>query len=179
MVWLYIGGMPNQLFFRAKNGVKDGMKLMIEIMKLYEEGKTESFENIGGMNLGERENHGENSKNPDISRHMPPWRYRDSNSWPPNTNTNRSYGGMASCVVKNGAWLLEFNSKPASSLIFIAFWLHTKMFRILFNKNILNSCPTQDRVERWDAMKPLYYRSMSSKGAGWPCLTHHHKGWWN
>ena len=28
-------------------------------------------------------------------------------------------------------------------------------------------------------MKPLYYRSVSSKGAGRPCLTHHHKSWWN
>ena len=45
--------------------------------------------------------------------------------------------------------------------------------------NILNSCPTQGRVERWDAMKPLYYRSVSSKGAGLPCLMHHHKGRWN
>ena len=26
---------------------------------------------------------------------------------------------------------------------------------------------------------PIYYRSVSSKGAGRPCLTHHHKGWWN
>ena len=28
-------------------------------------------------------------------------------------------------------------------------------------------------------MKPLYYRSVSSKGAGRPRLTHHHNGWWN
>ena len=46
-------------------------------------------------------------------------------------------------------------------------------------KNILNSCPTQGRVEGWDAMKPLDYRSVSSKGAGRPRLTLHHKGWWN
>ena len=26
---------------------------------------------------------------------------------------------------------------------------------------------------------PQYYRSVSSKGAGRPCLTHHHKGGWN
>ena len=45
--------------------------------------------------------------------------------------------------------------------------------------NILNSCPTQGRVEGWDAMKPLHYRSVSSKGAGRPRLTHHHKGGWN
>ena len=45
--------------------------------------------------------------------------------------------------------------------------------------NILNSCTTQGQVEGWDAMKPLYYRSVSSKGAGQPHLTHHHKGWWN
>ena len=45
--------------------------------------------------------------------------------------------------------------------------------------NILNSCPTQGRVEGWDAMKPLHYRSVSRKGAGRPRLTHHHKGWWN
>ena len=30
-----------------------------------------------------------------------------------------------------------------------------------------------------DAMKPPYYRSVSSKGAGQPRLTQHHKGWWN
>ena len=45
--------------------------------------------------------------------------------------------------------------------------------------NILNWCPTQGRVEGWDAMKPLYYRSVSSKDAGRPRLTHHHKGRWN
>ena len=45
--------------------------------------------------------------------------------------------------------------------------------------NILNSCPTQGRVEGWDAMKPQDYRSVSKKGAGRPRLTHHHKGWWN
>ena len=45
--------------------------------------------------------------------------------------------------------------------------------------NILNSCPTQGRVEGWDAMKPRYYRSVSNKGAGRPCLTHHHEGGWN
>ena len=28
-------------------------------------------------------------------------------------------------------------------------------------------------------MKPLYYRSVSSKGAGGPRLMHHHKGGWN
>ena len=28
-------------------------------------------------------------------------------------------------------------------------------------------------------MKLLYYRSVSSKGAGWPRLMHHHKGRWN
>ena len=67
--------------------------------------------------------------------------------------------------------------------------LHVYYFSILLNVmsfmkfvsfiNILNSCPTQGRVEGWDAMKPLYYRSVSSKGAGRPCLTHHHKGGWN
>ena len=51
--------------------------------------------------------------------------------------------------------------------------------RSVWKINILNSCPTQGRVEGWDAMKPLYYRSVSSKGAGRPWLTHHHKGWWN
>ena len=50
---------------------------------------------------------------------------------------------------------------------------------MFLSKNILNSCPTQGRVEGWDSMKPPYYRSVSSKGAGWPRLTHHHKGGWN
>ena len=49
----------------------------------------------------------------------------------------------------------------------------------IFIKNILNSCPTQSRVEGWDEMKPQYYRSVSSKGAGRPRLTHHHKGGWH
>ena len=44
---------------------------------------------------------------------------------------------------------------------------------------ILNSCPTQGRVDGWDVMKPLYYRFMSSKGAGQPRMMHHHKGGWN
>ena len=48
---------------------------------------------------------------------------------------------------------------------------------MIYIKNI-NSWPTQGRVERWDAMKPLYYRSVSSKGAGRPRLTHRHKGGW-
>ena len=47
------------------------------------------------------------------------------------------------------------------------------------NKNIFNSYPAQGRVEGWDAMKPLHYRSMSSKGAGRPRLMHHHRGGWN
>ena len=34
-------------------------------------------------------------------------------------------------------------------------------------------------IEGWDAMKPLYCRSVSSKDAGRPRLTHHHKGGWN
>ena len=50
---------------------------------------------------------------------------------------------------------------------------------ISYNIYILNSCPTQGRVEEWDAMKPPYYRSVSSKGAGRPRLMHHHKGGWN
>ena len=36
--------------------------------------------------------------------------------------------------------------------------------------NILDSYPTQSRVEGWDAMKPRYCRA---------CLMQHHKGWWN
>ena len=50
---------------------------------------------------------------------------------------------------------------------------------LLFLLNILNSCPTQGRVEGWDAMKPRYCRLVNSKGAGRPRLTHHHKGGWN
>ena len=70
-------------------------------------------------------------------------------------------------------------------------WLHYCFFHNLLFKwdqycgyfvkiqNILNSCPTQGRLNGWDAMKPRDYRSVSSKGAGRPRLTHHHKGWWN
>ena len=57
--------------------------------------------------------------------------------------------------------------------------IYTLFMIVKVIKKILNSCPTQDRVEGWDAMKPLYYRSVSSKGAGRPRLTHHHRGWWN
>ena len=53
------------------------------------------------------------------------------------------------------------------------------MLGFKFTIYILNSCPTQGRVEGWDAMKPLCYRSVSSKDAGRLRLTHHHKGWWN
>ena len=70
-----------------------------------------------------------------------------------------------------GAWQARM-LPPASQR-----WTNYSYYKI--NKNILNSCPTQGRVEGWDAMKPLYYRSVSSKGAGRPRLTHHHKGWWN
>ena len=62
----------------------------------------------------------------------------------------------------------------------IDFKVHGTFWNLLkYNNNILNSCPTQGRVEGWDAMKPLYYRSVSSKGAGRPRLTHHQKGRWN
>ena len=45
---------------------------------------------------------------------------------------------------------------------------------------ILNSCPTQGPVEGWDAMKPIYRRSVNSKDTGRPHLTHHQR-WmkWN
>ena len=57
------------------------------------------------------------------------------------------------------------------------YWLLVKIDNC--NYNILNSCPTQGRVKGWDAVKPLYYRSMCSKGASRPRLMHHHKGEWN
>ena len=53
------------------------------------------------------------------------------------------------------------------------------LLHIATHLNILNLCPTQGRVEGWDAMKPRDYRSVSSKGAGRPRLMHHHKGKWN
>ena len=68
---------------------------------------------------------------------------------------------------------LSHHETNNTSLLFFA-CLH---FQI--NINILNSCPTQGRDEGWDAMKPLYYRSVSSKGAGRPSLTHHRNVWWN
>ena len=46
-------------------------------------------------------------------------------------------------------------------------------------KNILNSCPTRGRAEGWVAMKPLFWRSVNSKDASRPCLTHHYRGGWN
>ena len=51
-------------------------------------------------------------------------------------------------------------------------WLEVSNSDVIYiNINILNSCPTQGRVEGWDVMKPLYYRSVSSKGAGRPRLS--------
>ena len=44
---------------------------------------------------------------------------------------------------------------------------------------ILNSCPTQDRVEGRDAMKHLYWKFVNNKDDGRPRLAHHHKGEWN
>ena len=58
-------------------------------------------------------------------------------------------------------------------------WIVGRMALSFFTINILNSCPTQGRVEGWDAMKPRYCRSVNSKGVGRPRLTHHHKGGWN
>ena len=59
----------------------------------------------------------------------------------------------------------------------------SKFYNLQTNYNgniyILNSCPTQGRVEGWDAMKPRYCRSVNGKGAGRPRLSHHHKDWWN
>ena len=67
------------------------------------------------------------------------------------------------------------------------------LFIFYYIINILNSCLTQGRVEGWGAMKPRYCRSVNSKGAGRPRLTHHSQGlmewneidetrvekWWN
>ena len=61
----------------------------------------------------------------------------------------------------------------------VLLWHHFFAGNRSIHNIILNSCPTQGRVKGWDAMKPLYYRSVSSKGAGRPRLMHHHKGWWN
>ena len=52
--------------------------------------------------------------------------------------------------------------------------------KISIEKNyILNLCPTQVHVERWDAMKPIYWKSMNNKVASWSRLLHHHRGGWN
>ena len=62
-------------------------------------------------------------------------------------------------------------------------WKNNGVNTILKIKNIYKYpqlvSNTQGRVKGWHAMKPLYYSSVSSKGAGRPRLTHHHKGWWN
>ena len=39
---------------------------------------------------------------------------------------------------------------------------------ITINNNILNSCPTQGRVEGWVAMKPFYWRSVNCMDADRP-----------
>ena len=43
----------------------------------------------------------------------------------------------------------------------------------------LNSWPTKGRIEGRDAMKPLCWRSVESKDAGRPSLTHHYRSGWN
>ena len=54
------------------------------------------------------------------------------------------------------------------------------MFCLLINKYyILNSRPTQGRIEGWNAMKPMHGRSVNSKDVGRSRLTHHHKSGWN
>ena len=64
-------------------------------------------------------------------------------------------------------------------------WVSSNLFSYFliiffqFGNNIPNSCPTQGRVEGWDAMKSLYWRSVSNKGAGRPRLSYHHRGWRN
>ena len=63
---------------------------------------------------------------------------------------------------------LQYNSNNS----FYPMWWLTSLFlygvelQKTFNTNILNSCPTQGRVEGWDAMKPLYWRSLNSKDSG-------------
>ena len=44
---------------------------------------------------------------------------------------------------------------------------------------ILSSCPTQGRVEGWDSMKPLYWRSVNNKGAACHTLTGADEMKWN
>ena len=82
-----------------------------------------------------------------------------------------SYPIFSSAVVAN-TWTLAFTFPCGHSWPVMGIPLPLYIY-------ILNSCPTQGRVEVWDAMKPLYYRSVSSKGAGRPRLMHHHKGGWN
>ena len=59
----------------------------------------------------------------------------------------------------------------------VMLWASLKR-KALYN-NGLNSCPTKSRVQGWDAMKPLYWRSVNSKDAGRPRLSHQHRDKWN
>ena len=54
----------------------------------------------------------------------------------------------------------------------VAWFAHPCARVSLQYRNLLNSCPTQGRVEGWDAMKPLYCRSVNSKDADRPRLSH-------
>ena len=82
------------------------------------------------------------------------------------------------CIAE--VWLLLLGVPHFVAITHQKFWICLYSYCMnLHDINILNSCPTQGRVEGWDAMKPLYYRSVSSKGAGRPRLTRHHKGGWN
>ena len=55
-------------------------------------------------------------------------------------------------------------------------WRHRKIAvhctsrAVNLKKYILNSCTTECRVEGWDAMKPLHWRSVNSKDPGRVCL---------
>ena len=48
--------------------------------------------------------------------------------------------------------------------------------RLLF---IIIISSIQDRVEGWDAMKPLYWMSVISNDGGRAHLSHHHRGGWD
>ena len=54
-------------------------------------------------------------------------------------------------------------------------WKWTSRFLLLLNSFLRRDGPGR----RWDAMKLLYWRSMNNKDVGRPCLSHHHRGWWN
>ena len=74
-------------------------------------------------------------------------------------------------IVHMQRYVTGLHIPESGSFLFERLWLV-----YFLNKNKYPQLVSNTRSGRG---KPLYYRSVSSKGAGRPRLTHHYKGWWS